>query len=142
LNRLLPAIFVVPNVERLTFAAITRNAPEELFHKTIDELRKCCFISRFIFRANHCLTSAISGNGAVRKRKIYTLSTMLTIWQSAHKPLRSGLDRLIISLDGTTQSTNNTDKVEEKVVKVLENVIRLKGMKSKTPHVIFNFVVK
>ena len=65
--------------------------------------------------------------------------------EMAKKTVESGLDRLIISIDGTTQETYQSYRVGGKLEKVLEgteNIIKWKKkLKSKTPHVIFQFLV-
>jgi radical SAM protein with 4Fe4S-binding SPASM domain len=82
------------------------------------------------------------------KRKIYTATSTNAHYlneNAARKTIESGLDRLIISLDGTTQETYQQYRKGGKIEKVIEgtkNVIRLKKeMKSRTPHVIFQFLV-
>lgn len=63
----------------------------------------------------------------------------------ARKTVESGLDRLIISIDGTTQEVYEQYRIHGKLEKVLEgtrNIIRWKKtLKKKTPHVIFQFLV-
>jgi len=65
--------------------------------------------------------------------------------ENSKKTIESGLDRLIISIDGTTQKTYQSYRVGGKLDKVLEgtrNLIRWKkDLKSKTPYVIFQFLV-
>lgn len=59
--------------------------------------------------------------------------------------MESGLDRLIISIDGTTQDTYEQYRIGGNLEKVLEgtrNIIKWKReLKSATPHVIFQFLV-
>jgi radical SAM protein with 4Fe4S-binding SPASM domain len=59
--------------------------------------------------------------------------------------VESGLDRLIISIDGTSQDTYQSYRVGGNLDKVMEgarNVIEWKRkLKSRTPHVIFQFLV-
>jgi radical SAM protein with 4Fe4S-binding SPASM domain len=56
----------------------------------------------------------------------------------------SGLDRLIISIDGLTQATYENYRIHGKLTKVIEGTKHLiaakKKMKSKTPHLIFQFL--
>ncbi|MBL7850253.1 MAG: SPASM domain-containing protein [Cyclobacteriaceae bacterium] len=65
--------------------------------------------------------------------------------ERARATISSGLDRLIISLDGTTQETYASYRVGGKLDKVLEGtrtLLRLrKEMRSATPHVVFQFLV-
>lgn len=63
----------------------------------------------------------------------------------AKQTVESGLDRLIISIDGTTQEVYEQYRIHGKLSKVLEgtkNVLHWKKvLKSKTPYVIFQFLV-
>jgi radical SAM protein with 4Fe4S-binding SPASM domain len=65
--------------------------------------------------------------------------------QNARRTVESGLDRLIISLDGTTQEVYQQYRVGGKLEKVLEgtrNVVKWrKELKSSTPRIIFQFLV-
>jgi radical SAM protein with 4Fe4S-binding SPASM domain len=65
--------------------------------------------------------------------------------QMARKTVESGLDRLIISIDGTTQETYEQYRVGGQLSKVIEgarNVVRWKKeLRSATPHIIFQFLV-
>ncbi|MBL0314701.1 MAG: SPASM domain-containing protein [Flavobacteriales bacterium] len=63
----------------------------------------------------------------------------------ARKTVESGLDRLIISIDGTTQEVYEQYRIHGTLDKVLagaKNIIRWKKtLKKNTPHVIFQFLV-
>lgn len=65
--------------------------------------------------------------------------------EMAKKTVESGLDRLIISIDGTTQETYQSYRKGGKLDRVIEgtkNVIRYKKeLKSKKPFIIFQFLV-
>jgi radical SAM protein with 4Fe4S-binding SPASM domain len=65
--------------------------------------------------------------------------------ENAEKTIESGLDRLIISIDGTTQSVYENYRIGGKLDKVIEgtkNIIEAKKrLKSNTPHIIFQFLV-
>ena len=65
--------------------------------------------------------------------------------EKARKTVESGLDRLIISIDGSSQDTYEQYRIGGQLEKVLEgtkNVIRWKEkLGSKTPHVIFQYLV-
>jgi radical SAM protein with 4Fe4S-binding SPASM domain len=64
---------------------------------------------------------------------------------NARDTVASGLDRLIISIDGTTQETYEAYRIGGKLEKVLDgaaNIVKLKKeMRSLTPHVLFQFLV-
>lgn len=65
--------------------------------------------------------------------------------ENAKKTVESGLDRLIISVDGTTQEVYEQYRKEGKLENVLsgaKNVVKWKKkLKSNTPHIIFQFLV-
>lgn len=64
---------------------------------------------------------------------------------NARKTIESGLDRLIISVDGTTQEVYESYRKAGNLEVVLQgarNVVKWKRrLKSKTPHIIFQFLV-
>ena len=65
--------------------------------------------------------------------------------RKAEETIQSGLKRLIISLDGTTEETYQQYRIGGKLSKVIEgtkNIIAAKKkLKSKTPYVVFQFLV-
>lgn len=65
--------------------------------------------------------------------------------QNAQKTVEAGLSRLIISLDGTTQETYQQYRIGGNLEKVLQGTKNLveakKKLNSKTPHIIFQFLV-
>jgi radical SAM protein with 4Fe4S-binding SPASM domain len=65
--------------------------------------------------------------------------------ENARKTIESGLDRLIISVDGSTQEVYEQYRKSGKLEVVLQgaqNVVKWKKeLKSKTPHLIFQFLV-
>lgn len=81
-------------------------------------------------------------------KKIYTITSTNAHFLTARKAeatIASGLNRLIISLDGTTQEIYEKYRIGgslEKVLKGAKNiVIAKKKMKSATPYVVFQFLV-
>lgn len=81
-------------------------------------------------------------------KKIYTATSTNAHYlddQNAKRTIESGLDRLIISIDGTTQDVYQQYRVGGKLGKVLEgtrNIVKWKKtLKSKTPFIIFQFLV-
>lgn len=65
--------------------------------------------------------------------------------KSARRTVESGLDRLIISIDGTTQEVYEQYRQKGKLSKVIEGTKNIvywkKELNSKTPHIIFQFLV-
>lgn len=83
-----------------------------------------------------------------KKRKIYTATSTNAHFigqKKAEEIVLSGLDRLIISIDGTTQASYESYRIDGKLEKVLaasrELVAAKRKFKSRTPHLIFQFLV-
>src|SRR5207253_4374649 len=81
-------------------------------------------------------------------KKIYTATSTNAHYltdEVAKKTVESGLDRLIISIDGTTQDVYQQYRVGGNLEKVLEgtrNIVKWKKeLKSKTPFIFFQFLV-
>ena len=81
-------------------------------------------------------------------KKIYTATSTNAHYlndKNAKKTIESGLDRLIISIDGTTQETYKSYRIGGQLDKVIEgakNMVKWKKtLKSQTPHLIFQFLV-
>jgi len=81
-------------------------------------------------------------------KKIYTATSTNAHYltdDNARKTVESGLDRLIISIDGTTQEVYQQYRVGGKLDKVLEgakNIVKWKKeLKSSKPFVVFQFLV-
>jgi radical SAM protein with 4Fe4S-binding SPASM domain len=82
------------------------------------------------------------------ERKIYTSTSTNAHYlndENAKKTIESGLDRLIISIDGTSQSVYEQYRVGGQLNKVIEgtkNIVKWKkALKSSTPFIIFQFLV-
>ena len=80
--------------------------------------------------------------------KIYTATSTNAHYlndDNARKTVESGLDRLIISIDGTSQETYESYRVGgdlQKVVEGTKNIIKWKKkLNSRTPYVLFQFLV-
>ncbi len=83
-----------------------------------------------------------------KKHKIYTATSTNAHFitsEIAEKIVASGLDRLIISIDGTTQETYESYRISGTLSKVIEGtkavVAAKKRAGSGTPHLIFQFLV-
>lgn len=121
----------------------------ELFQKTIDELHRQLIWLTFYFQGEPYLhpqfTELVS---YARKRGIYTATSTNAHFlndKNARKTVESGLNRLIISIDGTTQQTYQAYRIGGKLEKVIEGTQNIlawkKQLKSATPHVVFQFLV-
>lgn len=83
-----------------------------------------------------------------KKHKIYTATSTNAHFinkEKAEEIVASGLDRLIISIDGLTQETYEQYRKKGKLNKVIEGakvmVEAKQALKSSTPHLIFQFLV-
>jgi radical SAM protein with 4Fe4S-binding SPASM domain len=122
---------------------------DTLFKKVIDELHPTLSYLIFYFQGEPYLHPQFLD--LVRysvERKIYTATSTNAHYltdKNAEATVRSGLDRLIISIDGTSQETYQSYRVGgslDKVVEGARNVITWKKrLNSTTPHIIFQFLV-
>jgi radical SAM protein with 4Fe4S-binding SPASM domain len=132
-----------------SFTRPTGNLKEDFFRKTIDELYKDLFYLTFYFQGEPYINPKFLDMVKYANQKgIYTMTSTNGHFlndDNARKTIESGLDRLIISVDGTTQETYESYRKEgklENVLKGAQNIVRWKKeMKSKTPHIIFQFLV-
>jgi radical SAM protein with 4Fe4S-binding SPASM domain len=132
-----------------SFTRPTGMLKEELFYKVIDELAPTLPYLIFYFQGEPYLhPQFLSLVKYASQKKIYTATSTNAHYltdENAKRTIESGLDRLIISLDGTTQETYESYRVGGRLDKVIEgtkNIIRWKKeLKSKTPHVMFQFLV-
>ncbi|MCW3103088.1 MAG: radical protein [Bacteroidetes bacterium] len=131
------------------FTRPTGMLQNDFFRSTIDELHKKVAYLIFYFQGEPYLNPKFLEMVAYASGKgIYTATSTNAHYlndANAKKTVESGLDRLIISIDGTTQETYEQYRIGGDLKKVLEgaeNIIRWKKeLKSKTPHVIFQFLV-
>src|SRR5687767_6696552 len=132
-----------------SFTRPTGMLPDELFKKTIDEVSKRLWYLIFYFQGEPYLHPRFLDLVKYAADKgIYTATSTNAHYlndQNARRSVESGLDRLIISLDGTTQEVYQQYRVGGKLDKVLEgtrNIIKWrKELKSSTPRVVFQFLV-
>jgi radical SAM protein with 4Fe4S-binding SPASM domain len=131
------------------FTRPTGMLQNDIFRKVIDELHETLLYLIFYFQGEPYLHPQFLDLVRYASQKgIYTATSTNAHYlhdQNARKTVESGLDRLIISIDGTTQETYQAYRVGGKLEKVIEgtkNIIRWKKeLKSSTPHVIFQFLV-
>lgn len=131
------------------FTRETGNLKQDFFRKTIDELHRDLFYLIFYFQGEPYINPAfLDMVRYARQKRIYTITStnghFLTD-ENARETVLSGLDRLIISVDGTTQDTYEQYRVGGSLEQVLEGARRVvkwkKALKSKHPHIIFQFLV-
>jgi radical SAM protein with 4Fe4S-binding SPASM domain len=132
-----------------SFTRPTGMLQAELFKQTIDELYETLLYLIFYFQGEPYLhPQFIELVQYAAAKGIYTATSTNAHYLTddhARRTVESGLDRLIISIDGTTQETYQQYRVGGKLEKVIEgtkNIIKWKkALNSKTPHVIFQFLV-
>lgn len=131
------------------FTRPTGMLENQFFRQTIDEMHKELLYLIFYFQGEPYLNPAfLDMVSYASTKKIYTATSTNAHYLSdtlAKKTIESGLDRLIISIDGTTQEVYQQYRVGGKLEKVLEgarNIVKWKReMNSKKPFVVFQFLV-
>jgi radical SAM protein with 4Fe4S-binding SPASM domain len=131
------------------FSRPTGMLRKDFFSETIDQLSKDLMYLVFYFQGEPYLNpDFLNMVQYAASKKIYTATSTNAHYltdANAKKTVESGLDRLIISIDGTTQEVYQQYRVGGKLSKVLEgasNIVKWKKeLKSKTPFVIFQFLV-
>src|SRR5664279_1552314 len=131
------------------FTRPTGMLKKDFFRETIDDIYKDILYLIFYFQGEPYLNrnfldmvTYASGKG------IYTATSTNAHYltdEVARKTVESGLDRLIISIDGTTQEVYKQYRVGGNIDKVIEgakNIVKWKKeLNSKTPFVFFQFLV-
>lgn len=131
------------------FTRPTGMLQKDFFRQTIDQLSRELLYLVFYFQGEPYLNPAFLDMVKYASEKgIYTATSTNAHYlteENARKTVESGLDRLIISIDGTTQDVYQQYRVGGKLHKVLEgarNIVKWKKeLKSKTPFVFFQFLV-
>lgn len=131
------------------FTRPTGMLQEKLFKNVIDQLASKLSYLIFYFQGEPYLNPGFLDMVQYASRKgIYTATSTNAHYltaENAKRTLESGLDRLIISIDGTTQDTYQAYRVGGSLEKVIEGTRQIvamkKQLKSKTPHLVFQFLV-
>ena len=121
----------------------------DFFTETIDDIHRHLLYLIFYFQGEPYLnTDFLEMVNYASKKGIYTATSTNAHYltdEAARKTVESGLDRLIISIDGTTQDVYQQYRVGGNLQKVLEgakNIVKWKkALNSKTPYVFFQFLV-
>ena len=122
---------------------------DDLFKNVIDQLAPTLSYLTFYFQGEPYLNPKFLEMVQYASEKgIYTATSTNAHYmddENAKKTIASGLDRLIISIDGTSQETYESYRIGGKLEKVIEgtkNILRWrKELKSTTPHVVFQYLV-
>ncbi|NOT75653.1 MAG: radical SAM protein [Cyclobacteriaceae bacterium] len=132
-----------------SFTRPTGMLKDSLFQNVIDQLSPTLSYLTFYFQGEPYLNPKfLDMVKYASDRGIYTATSTNAHYldeENARKTIASGLDRLIISIDGTEQETYESYRVGGKLEKVIEgtkNILKLRReLKSSTPQVIFQFLV-
>ncbi len=131
------------------FSRPTGMLEKSFFEETIDDIYKELLYLIFYFQGEPYLNpDFLDMVKYAHDKGIYTATSTNAHYltnEKAKKTIESGLDRLIISIDGTTQDVYQSYRVGGKLEKVLEgarNIVKWKKeLNSKTPFVFFQFLV-
>lgn len=132
-----------------SFSRPTGNLKADFFRNTIDQIADKLIYLIFYFQGEPFINPDFLKMVAyANERGLYTITStnghFLTD-ANCQETIKSGLDRIIISLDGTTQETYESYRKEGSLEKVLEGTRNLmkwkKKLRSSTPHVVLQFLV-
>lgn len=132
-----------------SFTRPTGNLKADFFRQTIDGLYRDLTYLIFYFQGEPYINPRFLEMVRYAADKgLYTITSTNGHFLddgNARKTIESGLDRLIISVDGATQEVYEQYRVGGKLETVLEgarNVVRWKkALRSATPHIVFQFLV-
>lgn len=131
------------------FTRAEGNLKSDFFEKLINEVKQHVFYLNFYFQGEPFINPKFLEMVAyANSQKIYTATSTNAHFltpEVAENTVKSGLKRLIVSIDGTTQETYESYRKNGNLQKVLEgtqNMVEAKRkLKSKTPYIIFQFLV-
>jgi radical SAM protein with 4Fe4S-binding SPASM domain len=131
------------------FTRPTGMLQKDFFRDTINQLSGDLLYLVFYFQGEPFLNPGfLEMVKHASSKKIYTATSTNAHYlddENARRTVESGLDRLIISIDGTTQDVYRQYRVGgnlDKVIAGAKNIVKWKKeLKSKTPFVIFQFLV-
>ncbi|MCD4794581.1 MAG: radical SAM protein [Bacteroidales bacterium] len=121
-----------------------------LYRKIIDEFSPYLLNLILYFQGEPYLNKEIFKliEYSAKEKKVFTTSSTNGHYlneENAEKTIRSGLDRLIISVDGTTQEVYEQYRKKGDLNKVTEGIKNIvhwkKKLKSKTPQIVLQFLV-
>lgn len=131
------------------FSRDTGNAQNEQFKGWINQVTSKLWYLTFYFQGEPYLNRDFLKMVSYASEKgMYTATSTNAHYltkKKSEETVKSGLSRIIISIDGTTQEVYEQYRKRGKLEKVLEgtkNLIEVrKRLKSSTPHIIFQFLV-
>ncbi len=131
------------------FTRPTGNLKLDFYKEVIDQVHRHTFYLTFYFQGEPYINPQFLDMVTyASERNMYTATSTNAHFlspENAEKTVESGLDRLIISIDGTSQETYENYRIGGKLEKVIEGtkniVAAKKKLNSRTPHLIFQFLV-
>lgn len=131
------------------FTRPTGNLDYAFYKRTIDEIGDKLLYLYFYFQGEPYMhPKFLELVKYASQKKIYTVTSTNAHYlteRKAKETVESGLDRILISIDGTTQETYESYRIGgslEKVIEGTRNLVKAKReLKSKTPHIVFQFLV-
>ncbi|MCC6462506.1 MAG: SPASM domain-containing protein [Saprospiraceae bacterium] len=132
-----------------SFTRATGNLKPDFFRRLVDELQADLFYLYFYFQGEPYIhPQFLDMVRYAHERRLFTVTSTNGHFlddENARRTVESGLDRLIISVDGTTQETYEQYRVGGKLEQVLAGARRLVDWKrrlgARHPHIIFQFLV-
>ena len=132
-----------------SFSRPTGMLEQKFFQKTIDEVCDKLIYLTFYFQGEPYLNPSFLDMAKYASQKnIFTFTSTNAHYlndENARRTVESCLDKLIISIDGTTQEVYEQYRVGGNINKVIEgtkNILKWKKqLKSKTPYIVFQFLV-
>ena len=132
-----------------SFTRPTGMLTPDLLKNVVDQVARDSMYIIFYFQGEPYLHKNFTEMVAIASsRNLYTATSTNAHYldpENARKTVKSGLDRLIISIDGTTQEVYEQYRIGGLLSKVLEgtaNIVRAKKeLRSKTPYIVLQFLV-
>ena len=132
-----------------SFTRETGNLKADFFKQTINQVADRALYLIFYFQGESYINPRFLEMVQYANDKgLYTITSTNGHFlddDNCQKTIESGLDRIIISIDGTTQETYESYRIGgdlEKVKAGAKNLVAWKKkLKSQTPHIIFQFLV-
>jgi radical SAM protein with 4Fe4S-binding SPASM domain len=132
-----------------SFTRPTGNLEYDFYKRTLDEIGDKLIYLYFYFQGEPYMHPGFLDLVSYASKKgIYTVTSTNAHFLTARKAketVESGLDRILISIDGTTQETYQQYRIGGSLQKVIDGTKNLiaarKELKSATPHIVFQFLV-
>ncbi|HEX7413017.1 MAG TPA: radical SAM protein, partial [Bacteroidia bacterium] len=132
-----------------SFSRPTGMLEQKFFQKTIDDLYDKLIYLTFYFQGEPYLNpSFLDMVKYASQKNIFTFTSTNAHYlndENSKRTIESGLDKLIISIDGTTQEVYEQYRIGgslEKVIEGTKNILKWKKqLKSKPPYIVFQFLV-